>query len=105
MDKDKIIAEQQKEIESLKRKIEILQVNNDLLEKEMNGDIVPNQDINSFIKKMYQIVDDTRQEYEDLIVSLKEKQSEYQTQIQKVYELKKNYIQEIEKVKEENTKL
>lgn len=105
MDKDKIIAEQQKEIESLKRKIEILQVNNDLLEKEKNGDVIPNQDINSFIKKMYQIVDDTRKEYENLIVSLKEKQSEYQTQIQKVYELKKNYIQEIEKVKEENTKL
>lgn len=99
-DKDKIIQEQAEEIKSLKRKVEILQVQNTMLENQK-----PVQEGSSgipFAQDLFEILEKTKQEYDEMITELNQYKAQYKEQIEQLHSLKDRYIQEMDKVQKEN---
>lgn len=99
-DKDKIIQEQAEEIKSLKRKVEILQVQNTMLENQK-----PVQEGSTsipFAQDLFEILEKTKQEYDEMITELNQYKVQYKEQIKQLHSLKDRYIQEMDKVQKEN---
>ena len=104
LDKDRIIQEQEEEIEKLKRKIQILQMQNDTLEKEKKAQGSPLIST-PWAQNLFDVLETTKKQYEELISELNLCKDKYKEQIDQVHALKDKYIFEMEKVQIENNKL
>lgn len=104
-DKDKIIQEQEEEIKNLKRKLQIMQIRNESFEKKMKQTHEEDLSNTPWAQNLFDILDKTKQEYDELIEELKQYKAQYQEQIEQIHSLKERYIQAMDEVQEENKEI